>query len=55
MLAVNVPDREWFMIVSTKKWLKKTKNGKEKVEASVIGDNKLWLVEPNEEVELQKK
>ena len=55
MIAVNVPDGEWFMIKETKQWLKKTKNGKQHVEASVLGDNKVYLVSPEEEVELQKK
>lgn len=54
MKAVNVPDNTWMFVISTKQWLKKTKNGKNFVEASVLGDKKIHYIDPTEDVELQK-
>lgn len=53
--AVNVANGEWFYVTRTKQWLKKTKNGKEYVHASVLGNNKVYLIPPYEEVEIQAK
>ncbi len=55
MTAIEVKDNDWFMVIRTKKWYRKKRNGNTYTEGFQIGDNKKYLIPNEEPIEVRKK
>ena len=54
MTAKDVKIEDWFMVNRTKKWYQKTDNGNMYVNATQIGNNKIYMI-PNDEPVMVRK